>query len=170
MMSIVWFYFWFADALTVWYGREPSEFEVLRYTILGAPAPLFWAMIAFNLVVPFWTMIFKRLRSSVAVILVVSLLVNVGMYAERFLIVVPALSRGRLPYNWGAYQPTWVEVSITAAAFAGFSLLYILFTKFFPVVSIWEVKEGLSEPAASRVVQVEMPPGEVAGGKEGAYG
>lgn len=170
VMSLVWFYLWFADALTTWYGREPTEFELLRFTVLGPLAPAFWAMITFNLAIPFWTMMFKRLRRNIAVIFVVSLLVNVGMYAERFLIVVPALSRGRLPFNWGDYQPTWVEFSITAAAFAGFSLLYVLFTKFFPVVSIWEVKEGLGEQATVGVTQTITPRLEAPGATEEVYG
>ncbi|MBI2953028.1 MAG: polysulfide reductase NrfD [Chloroflexi bacterium] len=170
VMSVIWFYFWFADALTTWYGREPSEFAVLRYTILGPFAPLFWTMIVCNLVIPFWTMMFKQLRRNVLVMLVVSLLVNVGMYSERILIIVPALSRGRLPSAWGSYQPTWVEISITAAAFAGFSLLYVLFTKFFPVVSMWEVKEGMGERAEAGVKEPGTPPRKTVEGAEGAYG
>lgn len=169
-MSIAWFYFWFADALTTWYGREPTEFELLRYTVLGPLAPLFWTMIVCNLAIPFWTMMFKRLRTNVGVMLVVSLLVNVGMYTERFLIVVPALSRGRMPYVWGTYQPTWVEISITAAAFAGFSLLYVLFTKFFPILAVWEVKEALEERVPAKATQPAVPPAEPADAAEGAYG
>jgi Ni/Fe-hydrogenase subunit HybB-like protein len=140
-MSIIWFYFWFADALTVWYGSGPDEREVLLQTVLGPWFPLWVTMLLCNFVIPFGTLIFRRARTSI-VLFFVSLIINVGMYVERVLIVVPPLSMPRLPFNWGSYAPTWVELSIIAASFAGFSLLYLLFTKIFPVMAIWEVKEG----------------------------
>lgn len=63
------------------------------------------------------------------------------MFTERFLIIVPSLSHKNVPFLWGTYDPTWVELSITAAAFAGFGLLYMLFAKFFPIVAITDVRE-----------------------------
>ena len=141
MMSIIWFYFWFADALTTWYGREPAEFEILRQTVLGPYAPIWAAMILFNFILPFFALMWRQVRTSAAMF-VIAILINVGMYAERFLIVVPSLAHGRFPFVWSDYAPTWVEISIIAASFAGFTLLYLLFAKFLPVVAIWEVKEG----------------------------
>jgi molybdopterin-containing oxidoreductase family membrane subunit len=60
------------------------------------------------------------------------------MWLERFLIIVPTLSFGRLPATWGHYTPTWVEISITAATFATMVSLYLIFAKLFPIVSVWE--------------------------------
>jgi molybdopterin-containing oxidoreductase family membrane subunit len=60
------------------------------------------------------------------------------MWLERFLIVVGTLSYPPLPAAWGGYQPTWVELSITAGTFAGMILLYLLFVKLFPIIAIWE--------------------------------
>ena len=72
-----------------------------------------------------------------------SVWVNIGMYLERFIIVVPSLSQPRLPHSETiVYSPTWVEWSILAGCFAAFTLFYVLFTKLFPIVSIWEVQEG----------------------------
>ena len=79
---------------------------------------------------------------SVAGTVVASAAVIIGMWLERFTIVVPTLLNPRLPYPRVSYTPSWVEVSIMAACFAAFILLYMLFTKFFPIVSIWEIKEG----------------------------
>ena len=141
MMSIIWFYFWFNDALGTWYAKEPAEFEVLRQTILGPYLPIFAAMILFNFVLPFGTLGFRQVRTS-WISFVVAVLINVGMYAERILIVIPPQAHGRFPFVWRDYFPTWVELSIMAAAAAGFALLYLLFAKFFPVVAIWEIKEG----------------------------
>ena len=73
---------------------------------------------------------------------VASISVIIGMWLERYTIVVPSLSRPRLPVPFGDYHPTWVEWSITAGFLATFILLYIVFTKLFPIVSIWEVREG----------------------------
>jgi Ni/Fe-hydrogenase subunit HybB-like protein len=64
------------------------------------------------------------------------------MWCERFLIVVPTLTHTYLPYNQGWYRASWVEVSIAVGSFAIFALLYFLFSKFSPIISIWELKEG----------------------------
>ena len=67
------------------------------------------------------------------------------MWLERYTIVVPSLSHTRLPYPVGVYSPSWVEMSLMAGCFAAFILLYIMFSKVFPIVSIWEVQEGIEE-------------------------
>ena len=68
--------------------------------------------------------------------------VVVGMWLERFLIVVPSLAHKPLPYSWGTYTPTPVELYIMAATFAAMILLYTLFAKFVPIIAIWEMKAG----------------------------
>ncbi|HEX9015774.1 MAG TPA: NrfD/PsrC family molybdoenzyme membrane anchor subunit [Chloroflexota bacterium] len=141
-VAIAWTYFYFAEFLTTWYGRIQSEYRVVLELTSGVYAPFFYAMILFNFVIPFGFLIFPRVRRTIPVIFVISLLINVGMYIERFLIVIPGLSRSEFPFLWANWTPTWVEISITVGTFAGFTLLYILFTKFFPVVAIWEYKEG----------------------------
>jgi Ni/Fe-hydrogenase subunit HybB-like protein len=64
------------------------------------------------------------------------------MWLERFIIVVPTLSNPRLPFGEGTYWPTWVEWGEMAGSFALFALFYLLFTKLFPIISIWEIREG----------------------------
>jgi len=68
--------------------------------------------------------------------------VLVGMWLERFLIVVPSLGHKFLPYSWGQYRPQPVEIMITISTFAAMCLLYTLFAKFVPIISIWELKVG----------------------------
>ena len=65
------------------------------------------------------------------------------MWLERFLIVVPTLEHPRLGWPEGIYFPTWIEIAITAGCLAAFAFLYMLFTKFFPIISVWEVQEGI---------------------------
>jgi Ni/Fe-hydrogenase subunit HybB-like protein len=68
--------------------------------------------------------------------------VVVGMWLERFLIIVPGLSHKPLPYSWGSYMPRWPEITIMVGSFAAMILLYTLFSKVVPIISIWELKVG----------------------------
>jgi molybdopterin-containing oxidoreductase family membrane subunit len=100
-------------------------------------------MITCNFVVTFPLLCLRRVRRSVPAIFGVSLLVLVGMYSERVLIVVASLARRNDPFIWHNYFPTWVELSITAASFAMFGMLFMVFSKLFPIMAISEIKERL---------------------------
>ena len=141
MMSLLWAYFVFAERLTIWYGNESSEVAVLNVTQKGPFAPLYWTMVVCNFVVPFFILSIKRLR-TIAGCVVASFGVLIGMWLERFLIVVPSLGHKYLPYAWGHYRPRPVEIIITISTFAAMTLLYALFSKFVPIISIWELKVG----------------------------
>jgi molybdopterin-containing oxidoreductase family membrane subunit len=141
VMSLLWFYFTFAEHLTAYYGGELAEAMVLFAKVTGRYAPAFWAMAVLNFVIPVAILANRRTR-TVAGSVVASASVVAGMWLERFLIVVPTLANPRLPYERGLYAPTWVEVSITAGAVSFFMLLYMVFTRLFPIISIWEVREG----------------------------
>jgi len=142
MMSLLWFYFIFAERLTTWYGNESSEMAVFWLTQRGAFAPLFWAMVFCNFLIPFPLLAIRKLRTITGTVMA-SFTIVIGMWVERFLIIVPSLSRKYLPYSWGTYRPTWVEITITVGTFAGMALLYTLFVKFVPIISIWELKVGM---------------------------
>ena len=141
MMSLLWAYFIFAERLTTWFGNDTAEMNVFYVTQHGSFSPLYWTMIVCNLVIPFTILALKWLR-TVAGCVVASLSVCVGMWLERFLIVVPSLSHKYLTYSWGHYRPRPVEIMITVATFAAMTLLYTLFSKFVPIISIWELKAG----------------------------
>jgi Ni/Fe-hydrogenase subunit HybB-like protein len=141
MMSLLWAYFVFAERLTIWYGNEQSEMEVFWVTQRGSFAPLYWTMVVCNLVLPFAILSIRKLRTIAGCVIAASG-VLVGMWLERFLIVVPSLSHKYLPYTWGHYRPRPVEIIITTATFAAMTLLYALFAKFVPIISIWELKVG----------------------------
>jgi molybdopterin-containing oxidoreductase family membrane subunit len=139
VMSLLWFYFVFAERLTAWYGNEPSEMTVFWVTQTGSYSPLFWLMVFCNFVVPFPILAIKKLRTITGTV-IASIGVVIGMWLERFLIIVPSLSHKYLPYSWGTYRPTWVELTITAGTFAAMAMLYMLFAKTVPIISIWELK------------------------------
>jgi len=141
LMSLLWAYFVFAERLTIWYGNEPSEIAVMYVTQKGSFAPLYWTMVTCNFVIPFTILSLKKLR-TIAGCVIASFGVLIGMWLERFLIVVPSLGHKYLPYSWGVYRPRPVEIIITISTFAAMALLYVLFSKFVPIISIWEMKAG----------------------------
>jgi molybdopterin-containing oxidoreductase family membrane subunit len=148
MMSLLWTYFIFAERLTVWFGNEPSEMAVFWSTQRGRFAPLYWTMVTCNFVIPFSILSIRKLR-TIAGCVIASFTVLVGMWLERFLIIVPSLAHKHLPYSWGTYQPQPVEIMITVSTFAAMTLLYALFSKFVPIISIWELKVGEQPVAAA---------------------
>jgi len=140
-LSLAWFYFTFAEYLTTLYGGEPAHMSVFWAKFSGEFAPLFAGMFIFCFLIPLPILAIPRTRTILGVV-IASISINIGMWLERYTVVVPSLTRPRLPYELGAYSPTGVEWSITAAFFAGFFLLYLIFAKLFPVISIWEIKEA----------------------------
>jgi len=156
MMSLLWGYFVFAERLTIWYGNGTAEVAVLRVTQKGSFAPLYWTMVVVNFVIPVSILSIRKLRTITGCV-IASCGVLVGMWLERFLIVVPSLGHKYLPYSWGVYRPRPVEIMITISTFAAMTLLYVLFSKFVPIISIWEMKVGEQEPhetAAQRTTRV----------------
>ena len=152
VMALLWFYFTFAEFLTTYYGSEPTHMKVFMTKVTGEYAPMFWTMVATCLVIPVTLLANRRTRSTVWGCVVAAISVEIGMWIERYLIVVPSLSNPRLPRADVSYGPSWVEWSLMASFIAAFVFLYGLFSKFFPIVSVWEVREG-REHALNEVVE-----------------
>ena len=121
--------------------RSHSEFE--KYIFLnratGDYAWAFWTMIICNIVLPqlLW---FKKLRRSIAFSVCVALVVCVGMWFERFVIIVTSLHRGYLPSSWTMFSPTWVDIGIFVGTLGFFFLLFLLYARSFPMIAQAEVK------------------------------
>jgi Ni/Fe-hydrogenase subunit HybB-like protein len=163
VMSLLWVYFIVAERLTVWYGNATPEMAVLVATEKGKFLPLFWTMVCCNFLIPFPILAIKRLRTITGTV-VASATIVIGMWLERFLIIVPSLEFKYLPFDWGTYHPSWVEITITASTFAAMPLLYLLFVKFVPIISIWELKdrehvESLPEEGLSSFADGPEPAG-----------
>jgi molybdopterin-containing oxidoreductase family membrane subunit len=139
-MCLLWFYFTFAEYLTTFYGAEPEHMAVFYSKLGGEYTYYFIFMILTCFVIPFIFLAPAKLRTITGTV-IASIAINIGMWLERFLIVVPTLSRPRLPYEHGIYHPTWVEFSIFAGEVATLCLLYVFFAKLFPIISIWELRE-----------------------------
>ena len=131
--------------------RSHSEFE--KYIFLnratGDYAWAFWTMIICNVVLPqlLW---FKKLRRSIAFSVCVALAVCVGMWFERFVIIVTSLHRGYLPSSWTMFSPTWVDIGIFVGSLGFFFLLFLLYARSFPMIAQAEVKGGRSQGSGDR--------------------
>jgi molybdopterin-containing oxidoreductase family membrane subunit len=141
-LSLVWLYFMVAEYLTTFYGQEVEEMHVFWEKFTGAYAAPFWVMFALCFAVPLAILLSKGKR-SIRWMVAAGVVINVGMWLERYIVVIPTLARPRLSSGLpvGIYTPTWVEGAITAACFAGLLLLYALFVRFFPIIPIWERSE-----------------------------
>ena len=122
-----------------WYGGNDYEMFTFFNRALGPYAWSYWAMIFCNVVSPqvFWS---KKMRTNPWVILGVGVLVNIGMWFERFVIVITSLSRDFLPSSWGYYKPTFWDFSLLAGSFGLFFTLFLLFCRYLPMVAMAEVK------------------------------
>jgi Ni/Fe-hydrogenase subunit HybB-like protein len=129
-----------------WYGTNRYEYHVYTDRLTGAYAPVFWILMVCNVLVPqvFWS---KWARTSVPVMWVVAVLINVGMWSERFVIIVQSLYRDFLPSEWHLYRPTWVDWSLLFGSMGLFATLFLLFLRYVPAVPISEVKQMNSEMA-----------------------
>ncbi len=141
LMTLLWAYATVAEYLTTFYGAEPAHMSVFYTKFSGDYAPVFWTMVFCCFVVPMSILPFHKLR-TISGCVVASIFINIGMWLERYTIVVPTLTNPRLPYQVQLYSPTWIEVAITVASFAIMVFLYALFVKVFPIVSMWEIQEG----------------------------
>lgn len=142
VLSMLWTYINILELFTTWYSGTSFEMEALKFRMFGFYAPLYWEMILLCAFVPL-LMLFRKMRLSWNKMLVISILINIGMLTERFIIVATSQPRKFLPDAFGFYFPSWIEISITFGSFAIFTTLFLIFIKVVPAVSIYEVKETL---------------------------
>ena len=127
------------EFFTAWYSGNSAEAFTFVNRAFGDYAWAYWIMVSCNVVFPqlFWV---KKIRRSIPFMLVIGMLVNVGMWFERFVITVTSLSRDFLPSSWAYFKPTAVDFGLLIGSFGLFFTLMLLFTKTLPVVSLAEIK------------------------------
>ncbi len=128
-----------------WYSQNPYEQEIFYWRATGDYAWAFWLMVFCNCVVPI-PMYFKSVRSSPVALFLLSILVNVGMWMERFNIVVSSTAHDFEPQAWGNYYGSMTEAAITIGSFGWFFFWFLLFCKTFPAIAITEIKEMIAPP------------------------
>ncbi|MBI4514887.1 MAG: polysulfide reductase NrfD [Deltaproteobacteria bacterium] len=132
------------EFFTAWYSGNPNERFAFMNRIGGPYAWSYWTMVSCNVLAP-QLMWFKRLRTSPVALFALSLVINVGMWFERFVIIVTSLHRDLIPSSWVMYHPSWVEIGTLLGSFGMFFTFFLLFTRVLPMVSIGEVKGVLGE-------------------------
>ncbi len=127
-----------------WYGANEYEIYTFQNRAFGPYWWAYWAMISCNVISPqlFWS---KAMRTNVVVVFIVSFFVTIGMWFERFVIIVTSLHRAFLPGEWGMFSPTLVDIGIFVGSFGVFLTLFLLFLRFLPAFPIAEIKAVLPE-------------------------
>jgi molybdopterin-containing oxidoreductase family membrane subunit len=155
-------YFTVAEFLTAGYTNWKEEAGLLREIFYGQFSFYFWIFLVLGLLVPIFILIFPKTR-TIKGIVIASILVNIGMWIKRYIIVVPSVSAPVVSENWINYIPTMTEIWITIAGFAFFVILYAIFSKIFPIISIWEVKEQEEEKSNNKESSVDKKYQEISG-------
>jgi molybdopterin-containing oxidoreductase family membrane subunit len=137
------------EIFTAWYSGNPYEQFTFLNRAGGPYAWGFWIMMTCNVAVP-QTLWFRKLRRSIPYLFVISLLVNVGMWFERFNIIVTSIHRDFLPSSWGMFKPTIFDLGMLAGSFGLFLTLFLIFLRFLPMISMSEVKKMAHEEKARR--------------------
>jgi Ni/Fe-hydrogenase subunit HybB-like protein len=132
------------EAFIAWYSGNPYERFMYWNRMTGPYAPAYWALIATNIAIPqlLWL---KKVRRNVPLLFVIALVVNTGMWLERFVIVVTSLHRDFLPSSWGMYYPTMWDWFTFTGTLGLFVALLFLFLRFLPMISIFEMRTLLPE-------------------------
>jgi molybdopterin-containing oxidoreductase family membrane subunit len=125
-----------------WYSHNVVEAESFRWRAVGDYQAQFLMMVVFNTILPLLFFI-RRIRRSIAWLFGISIFVNIGMWFERFVIIVGGVAHGFMPHAWGLYSPSAIEFGIMFGSFCLFFFLFLLFVKHLPSISMTEMKETL---------------------------
>jgi molybdopterin-containing oxidoreductase family membrane subunit len=163
-------YAYATEFFTSWYSGNPYEFFTFLNRAQGPYAWAYWTMVSCNVISPqiFWS---KKARTSIPILFVVSIVINIGMWFERFVIIVTSLHRDFLPSAWDYFIPTIWDVSCLLGSFGLFFTMFCLFVRFVPMVATSEVKTVLPEanphahPGPEREIRGQRPPSIVAAPK-----
>src|SRR5258706_15518643 len=145
-------YGYMMETFMAWYSADSYEQFMIHNRMTGPYWPYYWSLILCNIITPqfLW---FKKIRTNIPVLFVISLIVNVGMWLERFVIVVTSLHRDFLPSSWGMYHPTQFDWMTYIGTFGLFLSLLFLFIRFLPMISIFEMRTILPQAEISEDVK-----------------
>ena len=128
------------EFFVAWYSGNPVEQEYFYQRVFGKWWWAAWIMLTCNMILPL-SLFSQKLRRNTTWLFILSIFINIGMWFERFVIVIPSLSHEYEPWQWGTYAPTWVDYAILIGSFGWFFMWFLLFVKQLPIIAIAEVKE-----------------------------
>jgi molybdopterin-containing oxidoreductase family membrane subunit len=137
-------YGYMMEAFTAFYSGSQYERFMILNRMTGPYAPMYWMLIACNIVTPqfLW---FRKVRAKVGALFAIAMVVNMGMWLERFVIVVTSLHRDFLPSSWGTYYPTRWDIFTFVGTIGLFLFLLFLFLRYLPLISIFEMRTLVAE-------------------------
>lgn len=147
--GMVVFYAYLTEFFMAWYSFETPEREIFLNRATGDYWWATWIMLTCNGIIPMllWS---RKVRTNIPALFTITIFINIGMWFERFVIIVTSLAHEYEPWQWRNYQPSWVEMAIVAGSFAWFAMWFLLFLRVLPAVSIAELKEVLPAPLRGR--------------------
>ena len=146
LTTLIMLYSYLVELFIAWYSAHDFERDIHYWRATGPYAISFWIMFVLNAVVPL-VFFFKKVRTNLIALIFISILINIGMWFERYLIILSSPAHEYDPYSWGLYfGPTFIEYCIMFGSFSLFFFLFLLFTKLLPTISMTEIKEELPAP------------------------
>jgi molybdopterin-containing oxidoreductase family membrane subunit len=150
LTTLIMFYSYVTETFIAWYSGNVAERSIFAYRATGDYSLSFWVMIVFNAIAPL-VFFFKRARRSIPVLMIICVMINIGMWYERWVIILSSPGHEFDPYSWSYYQgPLPIEMGIMLGSFGLFFFLFLLFAKFLPSVSMTEMKEDIPAPRRPR--------------------
>ena len=138
-------YSYAVEFFMAYYSGSGYEKALFWFRPFGEFKGLFWLMISCNVLVPL-TLAFKKVRTFVPALFIISILINIGMWLERFVIIVTSLGHDFSPFTWGSYRFEWAEIWITIGSFGWFFMLFFIFVKIMPSIAVSELKQSITPP------------------------
>jgi Ni/Fe-hydrogenase subunit HybB-like protein len=138
-------YSYLTEHFMAWYSNNIFEEQIFNYRILGYYGWIYCLVVICAVIAPL-SFFSRTIRTTPLYLFIVSIIINIGMWWERFVIVIQSLSQNYLPFQWGFYWPGWIELAWTLASFRFLLLAFMLFTKFLPSIPISEVKKESGMP------------------------
>ncbi len=155
VVSMTWSYFFFNDYMVQWYGGDKFTQMLLEFHEKGPMGWMWFGMLIFNVAIPFATLWNKKIRRNPALLFSIGLLINVGMWFERYIIIPVSLTINRMPFTWKLYFPR-IEILLTLGTFSLFVLIYMFVAHLIPMVPVWEVQEGQVAHGLRRVGKAQV--------------
>ena len=143
LTSFIISYAYCVESFMTWYSQDPIEMMTFHMRYFGPWGWMFWVMVACNCVIPL-ALFSPRIRTSPVPLFIVAIFVNIGMWFERFVIIAGSLAVNFEPSQWRFWHPSLTEMGITVGSFAWFVMLFSLFARFMPIISMTELKEGIT--------------------------
>ncbi|MFZ1122783.1 MAG: NrfD/PsrC family molybdoenzyme membrane anchor subunit [Candidatus Binataceae bacterium] len=143
LTSLIISYAYVVESFMAWYSQDPIEMMTFHMRYFGPWGWMFWVMVLCNCLIPL-ALFSPRIRVSPVPLFIITIFVNIGMWFERFVIIAGSLAVNFEPSQWRFWHPSITEMGITVGSFAWFVMLFSLFARFMPIISMTELKEGIT--------------------------